>query len=287
MEITGKTKLICLLGSPVEHSLSPQMHNLGFQTLELPYSYMAFDIGVSELPGVLGSFREMGVRGCNLTMPLKNAVVSLCDRLSPAAELSGSVNTLVFEEDGSLSGYTTDGAGFLRALELAGMPYRDEKLVLFGTGGAGKSVLVQAALDGAGEIAVFVRENSSSIPETEELIRKLGEKTGCKIHLHHYGDAALREELKEASLLVNASNVGMMPHEEDCLLPDASFFHENLNVADVIYKPRQTKLLQLAEERGLKTMNGLYMLLYQGAEAFRLWTGKELPVELVKEKYFK
>ncbi|MGP1588629.1 MAG: shikimate dehydrogenase [Oribacterium sp.] len=288
MDITGKTRLICLLGSPVEHSLSPQMHNLAFQTLGLPYSYMAFDLREKALPEVLRAFRSMGVRGCNLTMPLKNAVLPFCDSLSPAAALSGAVNTLVFEPDGSLHGYTTDGAGFLRALTASGIPYRGRKLVLLGTGGAGMAILVQAALSGAGEIAVFVREGSRFRARAEACLRALSARSGTRLSLHFYETAgALAHELETAALLVNASNVGMEPNTEGCLLPDASLLHAGLAVADVIYSPRRTRLLRMAEERGLPCMNGLSMLLYQGAEAFRLWTGEEMPVELIYERYFR
>ncbi len=286
-EITGRTRLVCLLGSPIEHSLSPQMHNTSFQDRGLDYSYMAFEVKEENLSKVIDAFKIMNVRGVNLTMPLKNSIVPLCDRLSPAAELSGAVNTVVFEDDGTMTGHTTDGAGFLLALKEENIEYKGKKIVLFGTGGAGTAILVQAALDGAREISVFIRENSRFRPRTEECIKNLNDRTDCKLSLHFYSDAEMKKELSDADVLINASNVGMSPNEDGCLIPDASFFHEGLAVTDVIYNPKKTKLLKMAEERGLKTMNGMYMLLYQGAEAFKLWTGVDMPVELVKEKYFK
>lgn len=286
MEITGKSKMICLLGDPVEHSLSPQMHNLAFDALGLDYSYLAFQVREPELPQVLTALRSMGVRGANLTMPLKNAALPLCDRLSPAAELSGAVNTLVFEEDGSISGYTTDGAGFFRGLSELGIEYRGKKLTLFGTGGAGMAILIQAALCEVREVAVFVRENTRFLEKTRACIGRLMEKTSCNISLNYYGTERLAAELNNTDILINASNVGMHPDTGACILPDSSMLHEGMAVSDVIYSPRRTRLLTMAEDKGLKTMNGLGMLLYQGAEAFRLWTGEEMPVELVKERYF-
>ena len=285
-EITGHTRMICLLGSPVAHSLSPQMHNLAFETLGLDYRYLAFDVQPAQLSAVVEAFRAMKVRGMNLTMPLKNDIVPLCDRLSPAAEISGAVNTVVFEEDGSLSGHTTDGAGFLRALREDHIDWKGKKLTLFGTGGAGTAILVQAALDGAAEISVFSRFSSRFIDRTRRVVAQLNERTGCRVKLYDYEDSRIRQELGDSALLVNASNVGMAPNVEGCLVKEKSWLPEGLTVTDVIYNPRETRLLQLAREQGLKTMNGMYMLLYQGAESFRLWTGREMPAELVKERYF-
>ena len=155
MEISGRTKMICLLGSPVAHSMSPAMHNEAFAELGLDYRYLAFDVKEGELAGVMDIFRRMGVRGFNLTMPLKTEAVALCDRLSPAAEIAGSVNTVVLEDDGTATGHTTDGIGFTESARQEGVDFRGQKVTLLGTGGAGIAILVQLALDGAREVAVF------------------------------------------------------------------------------------------------------------------------------------
>ena len=160
MNISGHTKMICLLGSPVAHSLSPAMHNEGFKQLDLDYCYLAFDVKEGELKGVLDSFKKMGVRGFNLTMPLKTEAVALCDKLSPAAKIAESVNTVVIENDGTVTGHTTDGIGFTESARQAGVDYIGKKITLLGTGGAGIAVLTQLALDGAGEISVFERAGS-------------------------------------------------------------------------------------------------------------------------------
>lgn len=145
-EISGSTKLIGLLGSPVSHSLSPRIHNSAFRELGLNYVYLAFDVKTEDLTFVLDALRRMGARGLNLTMPLKRSVLPLCDTLSEAAEISESVNTVVFSEDGRMEGHSTDGSGFFRGLESEGISYRGKKLVLLGAGGAGTAILVQAAL---------------------------------------------------------------------------------------------------------------------------------------------
>ena len=293
MNISGHTKMICLLGSPVAHSLSPAMHNEGFKQLDLDYCYLAFDVKEGELSGVLDSFKKMGVRGFNLTMPLKTEAVSLCDRLSTAAKIAESVNTVVIEDDGTVTGHTTDGIGFTESARQAGVDYIGKKITLLGTGGAGIAVLTQLALDGAGEISVFERAGSRFKDRTASTIRKIHESTSCKVTVYDYEDNVMKREISESVLLINATNVGMAPNPEGNLIKDTSWLtdratgmNEKLTVSDVIYNPRKTKLLEMAEECGLNAFNGMYMLLYQGAAAFELWTGKKMPVEIVKEKYF-
>ena len=293
MEISGRTKMICLLGSPVAHSLSPAMHNEGFRQLDLDYSYLAFDIKEGELRKVVESFRLMGVRGFNLTMPLKTEMVGLCDRLSPAAEIAGTVNTVVIDEDGTVTGHTTDGIGFTESARQAGVDFVGKKVTLMGTGGAGIAILVQLALDGAGEITVFERAGSRFRDRTAKVVSALNSRTSCKVKVVDYDDTVLQKEISESALLINATNVGMAPDIGGNLIKDPSWITtrrdgvpKKLAVADVIYNPRKTKLLEMAEECGLNAFNGMYMLLYQGAAAFELWTGQKMPVEIVKEKYF-
>lgn len=284
-EITGHTKLICLLGTPVAHSISPSMHNASFEALDLDYAYLAFDVGTDTLKDTVNTLKNIGARGWNLTMPCKNLMVELCDKLSPAAEISGSVNTVV-NDNGILTGYTTDGIGFLQSAKEAGHNLTGKKIVLLGAGGASTSILVQAALDGASEIVVFSRPGKF-YDRAVGIIETLNQRTNCKVSLHDLADKELlKEELKTSYILINGTSVGMAPDVDNCIIPDASFFHKDLVVADVIYNPRETKLLTMAKEAGCNTFNGMYMLLYQGAEAFRLWTGENMPVELVKERYF-
>lgn len=284
-EITGHTKLICLLGTPVSHSISPSMHNASFKALDLDYAYLAFDVNTDTLKDTVNTLKNIGARGWNLTMPCKNQMADLCDKLSPASEISGSVNTVV-NENGMLTGYTTDGIGFLRSANEAGHDLIGKKIVLLGAGGASTSILVQAALDGAAEIAVFSRPGKF-YDRALGIIETLNAKTNCSCHIHDLAELTLlKEELKNSYILINGTSVGMSPNTNQCIIPDTSFFHKDLVVADVIYNPKETKLLTMAKEAGCDTFNGMYMLLYQGAEAFRLWTNKDMPVKLIKERYF-
>jgi len=284
-QITGHTVLTGLLGSPVSHSISPLMHNEAFLALDLDYRYLAFDVKSDRLSSAVNGLRALGARGFNLTMPHKNAMVALCDELSPAAKIIGAVNTVVIEND-KFIGHTTDGIGFMRALKDDHIDVLGKKMTILGAGGAATSIFVQAALDGVKEISIFSRR-SPFFNRALEIIKTLEEATDCKLQLFDFSDeAVLRKELSESFLLVNATSVGMAPNTEASIITDPSMFHKDLVVSDVIYNPRETALLKLAKEAGCRTQNGLYMLLYQGAEAFKLWTGQEMPVELVKEKFF-
>lgn len=282
--------MICLLGSPVAHSMSPAMHNEAFAELGLDYRYLAFDVKEGELAGVMDSFRRMGVRGFNLTMPLKTEAVALCDRLSPAAEIAGSVNTVVLEDDGTATGHTTDGIGFTESTRQEGVDFRGQKVTLLGTGGAGIAILVQLALDGAREVAVFERASSRFHDRTARVVAELNERTHCHVTVYDYEDAVMQQQIAESCLLINATNVGMAPNTDACIIPDPSWLTKRaaapLVVADVIYNPRKTKLLEMAEACGLKSFNGINMLLYQGASAFELWTGEKMPTEKIKAKFF-
>ena len=268
MHIKGSTQLIALLGSPVAHSISPLMHNEAFQQLGLNYVYLAFDANAEQMPAAVESLRTLHARGFNVTMPGKNIVATLCQELSPADKISGSVNTVVIE-NGMLVGHTTDGIGYFRALQDDGYDIKNQKMTLLGTGGAATSIFVQAALDGMSEISIFNRPGKS-FDHAKEIIQKLNERTSCKINLYDINNTEkLKQEIQESSLLTNATSVGMFPNTEDSLIQESSFFHKDLLVSDVIYNPRETQFLKLAKEFGCKTSNGLHMLLYQGAEAFK------------------
>lgn len=284
-EITGHTRLTGLLGSPVSHSISPMMHNESFKQLDLDYIYLAFDVGAEDMKTAVEGLRTLNVRGFNVTMPGKNVMATLCDKLSPAAEISGAVNTVV-NDNGILTGYTTDGIGYMRAARDAGYDIIGKKMTLLGAGGAATAVLVQAALDGLSEISVFsIRD--AFWDRAVKTVKALNERTSCKVTLYDFDDESiLRREIAESAILTNGTSVGMAPNIDRSIITDISMFHEDLIVSDVIYNPRETKLLKLAKEAGCATFNGLYMLLYQGAEAFRLWTGQDMPVDLIKEKYF-
>lgn len=286
MEISGKTVLTGLLGSPVAHSISPAMHNEAFQELGLDYVYLAFDVGRDGLEDAVRGLRVLGARGFNLTMPLKNDIVALCDELSPAAALSGAVNTVVME-NGKLIGHTTDGIGYMEAAADAGYPLPGKVMTLLGGGGAAVSICTQAALDGLREIRVFNRKGAN-FDRMQVLAEKLCQSTHCLVTVQDLADErALYDSIQTSDILTNSTSVGMAPHEDGCLIRERDVLRSSLIVSDVIYHPEETRMLQMARENGCPAFNGLYMLLYQGAAAFKLWTGQEMPVSLIKERHFR
>ena len=286
--INGHTKLYALIGSPVGHSGSPAMQNYSFEKLGLDCAYLAFDIPLEKTKDALDAFRTLHVGGFNVTMPCKTAVAQLVDRLSPAAEMIGACNTVVVEEDGTMTGHNTDGVGFVRNLKEHGVEIKDKKIVLLGTGGAATAIAVQAALDGVAEIAIFNRKDEfyANGEKTVEKIRKAVPSIK-KVWIEDLdNEEVLTRVIGESDILVNATRAGMSPLENVMPVPE-KVLRPDLAVADVVYNPKETLLVRKAKEAGCKAaVGGSGMLLWQGVAAFELFTGQEMPVEEVKEKFF-
>lgn len=285
--ISGKTGLLGLIGTPVGHSKSPVMYNYSFEKLNLDYAYLAFDITVEKVPDAIAAMRTFKMRGANVTMPCKSEVVKYMDELSPAARIIGAVNTIV-NDNGKLTGHITDGVGFIRNLKEHGVEVKGKKVTIMGAGGAATAIQVQFALDGAREISIFNIKDAfyEKAEKTVENIKK--EVPECVVNLYDLSHTEkLNAEIKSSDILVNATLVGMHPNEGKTVIKDTSVFRKDLVVADVVYNPKKTKLMEDAEAAGCKTVGGLGMLLWQGAEAFKLYTGLEMPVEEVQELYFK
>lgn len=283
MNPTGSTNLICLLGSPVSHSISPAMHNTAFDALGLDFSYMAFDVSKEDLPTAVEGLKKINCCNFNLTMPLKTAIIPLLDEIDEAAELAQSVNTCVCQ-DGKLVGYTTDGIGFLQSMKDCGIKYTGTTITILGAGGAASSIITQAAMEGVEKINIFKRKNGS-FQKVVDFADRLTKSTNCDLFVYDMEDMdILNFSLQESDILINSTNVGM--GDDDRSLVPKEFLHPDLTVCDVIYHPAETRLLKDAKACGCKTMNGKYMLLYQGAAAFKLWTGKDMPIDLIKETCF-
>ena len=283
--ITGHTGLTGLLGSPVSHSISPLMHNEAFRLLGLDYVYLCFDVGTDTLKTAVEGLKTIGIKGFNCTMPDKNLMCELCDELSPAARMIGAVNT-VLNDNGKLIGYNTDGVGYMRSVTDAGFSIIGKKMTLLGAGGAAVSICTQAAIDGVSSIDIYNRPGEN-FNRAVALADTLNKETACQVSVHEIADAtSLNDSISESAILVNGTSLGMAPNTDTCPINDASVFHSGLIVSDIIYNPRETKLLKMAKECNCSGFNGLYMLLYQGAAAFELWTGKGMPVDIIKQKYF-
>ena len=280
--ITGQTELIGLIAYPIRHSNSPRMHNEAFAKLGLDYAYIAFEVDNDTLEDTIKGFKAMKVRGWNVSMPNKTVVHKYLDHLAPAAKICGAVNTVV-NDNGVLTGHITDGIGFMMALKDANIDVIDRKITIVGAGGAGTAIAVQAALDGVMEISIFNHRDDYWV-RAKNIVNTINEQTGCIATLHDLADLDdLKSEMASSFLFINATGIGMKPLEGQTYIPDKSYFHKELNVADVIYAPEQTAMLKMAQEAGCKTMNGSGMMLYQGAAAFKLWTGHDMPIDYIKE----
>ena len=285
MKLDGYTRLAAVVANPIKHSISPFIHNRAFEATATNGAYVAWEIEAGDLAETVANIRHYQMFGINLSMPYKEQVIPYLDELSDEARLIGAVHTVV-NHNGTLIGYNTDGKGFFKSLP--SFTISDKKMTLLGAGGAAKSILAQAILDGVSQISVFVR--SASMEKTRPYLDKLQEQTGFKVDLYALEDLSeLQSRIAESDLLVNATSVGMDGASQP--IPISIVLPERLLVADVIYQPFETPFLKWARNQGNQAINGLGMLLYQAAEAFQLWTGKEMPTaqiwELLKQKYQK
>ena len=283
MKIDGYTRLAAVVANPIKHSISPFIHNTAFEATSTNGVYLAWEVKGTDLAETVANIRRYQMFGINLSMPYKEQVIPYLDQLSEEACLIGAVNTVVNRE-GTLIGYNTDGKGFFKSLP--SFKISGKRMVLLGAGGAAKAILAQAILDGVSQVSVFVR--SASMGKTKPYLEKLQHETGFRVDLFALEDAQeLQENIRKADLLINATSVGMDRASQP--IPTSIVLSEKLLVADVIYQPFETPFLKWAKEQGNEAINGLGMLLYQAAEAFQLWTGKEMPTdqiwELLTQKY--
>jgi shikimate dehydrogenase len=266
-----------VFGDPISHSVSPAMHNAVFSALRMDCIYHAFNVKSEKLEKAILGANAMGFGGLNLTVPLKERALKLdCIKPDPLAESIGAINTVVFGKAGKIIGYNTDGLGAKQALLDAAVEIKGSKIVIAGAGGASRAIVFQLAADGA-DITVINRTEKKAI----ELARDI---SGASLErkIKGAGLLGLKDLLKEADVLINTTTLGMHPNSEDSIAT-AKELHPELTVFDIVYNPLETKLLKEAKSVGAKTVSGISVLVYQGAEAFRLWTGIEPPVEIMKK----
>ena len=266
-----------VFGDPIGHSLSPAMHNAAFSALGMDCIYHAFRVRPEKLEKAILGAEAMGFGGLNLTVPLKEAALKLdCIKPDPLAEKIGAINTVVFEKAGEITGYNTDGLGAKQALLEAAVEIRGSKIVVAGAGGAARAITFQLAADGA-EITIVNRTEEKAIELANDI-----SATVLPGRIKGTGLSGLKDLLREADILINTTTLGMHPNT-DAAIATAEELHPDLTVFDIVYNPLETRLLKEAKAAGAKTVSGILMLVYQGAEAFRLWTETEPPVELMKK----
>lgn len=280
-EISGKTRLAGLYALPARHSFSPIMHTTAFQATGVDAVYLSFDVQTERLGESIQAIRDLEMLGVNLSMPHKMAAINYVDELSQAARLIGAINTIV-NQDGKLIGHITDGIGCMKSLKQNGIEIIGKRMTILGAGGAATAIITQAAIDGVKAIDVF-NIKDDFYQKIEPKLAIIAEETNCQIQLHDLADEQqLSDSLSASSLLVNGTSIGMAPNTDQMPLPDATLLRKDLPVFDVIYHPGETKLLKAAKAIGATAVNGLGMLLFQGAASFELWTGKEMPVDQIQ-----
>lgn len=271
--ITSKTQLVGLLGHPVSHSQSPLMHNTAFLEKSLPFAYAAFDVEPSGLDDAVAGIRALGLKGVNVTIPHKVAIMPLLDEIDPLAKRIGAVNTVV-NDNGRLVGYNTDGMGYVRSLiEETGLELDQQIVTMLGAGGAAKAVAFTLAEKGVKEIRIINRS-----PERAAL---LAEHVGTIVPTRVVEQADGKDAIKDATLLINTTSIGMYPHVGEMpVLPE--WLHDQLIVSDLIYNPLETRLLREARAIGARVHSGVGMFVNQGALAYELWTGETAPSETMR-----
>lgn len=280
INISGKTKICALIGDPVEHTMSPVMHNTAFARLGLDYAYLPFRVRPAQLARAVAGFRALNVRGFNVTIPHKVAVLPLLDGLDPLAEKIGAVNTVV-NMDGKLWGYNTDAEGFFKALLEQGIEPEGKKVVVLGAGGASRAISYILAQNGA---RLTILNRQEEFAWAENIAAMIKRDLGQEVRVMELSKIAAG--LQDAAILVNATSVGMSPHTDKSPVP-SGLLGKIPAVFDIVYNPIETRLLREAKAAGAGTIGGVDMLAWQGALAFEKWTGREAPVALMRREAIK
>ncbi|MDD2496084.1 MAG: shikimate dehydrogenase [Tissierellia bacterium] len=281
--IQGTTRLLGLIGYPSKHSKSPQMHNKSFEALGLDYVYLAFEVQDGHIKEALDSLKTLNAIGGNITMPHKTKIVEYLDDISPDAKIIGSINTIKIDENKKITGYNTDGKGLVKALQENDVKFKGKKVVIAGAGGAARAVATQLAYDGVVEIVLFNRTLEKAKIITDNINVNI---TSCKATAKYMNEADLVNEIKDAAVLINCTSLGMKSTIDQSIISSPAQLPKDIFIADIIYDPDQTRLLKIAKEAGCRYMNGLMMLIWQGAISFKIWTGVDMPVDLIKNEIF-
>ncbi|WP_019228068.1 shikimate dehydrogenase [Sedimentibacter sp. B4] len=276
MIISTKTKLLGLLGYPLGHSLSPIMHNTAFESLGLGKIYIPIEVLPENLETVVRGMAKMNFEGFNVTIPHKIEIMKYLDEIDEYAKCIGAVNTVVVHE-GTLKGYNTDGMGFLKSFEEStGTKINGKNVFILGSGGASRAISMTLALKKANKIFICNRTYEKAVSLADDINKQTGaDSVAVK---HEYDE--MKKAIADCQVLINTTSVGMSPDIDSSPL-DRELLNPSLTVCDAVYNPRKTRLLKDAEEMGCTTVEGLKMLVNQGAEAFEIWTGIKAPAELM------
>jgi shikimate dehydrogenase len=275
MEISGKTRVFAVIGDPIEHTLSPTMHNAAFEHLKLDFVFLAFRVPPDQLENAIRGVRALRIRGLNVTMPHKNAVTEFLDEADAAVKFLRAANTIL-NQAGRLRGFNTDGVGALKALRNNGVNLAGKKVLLLGAGGAAKAIAFSLAKEVC-ELCILNRDGAKA----RELASVL-EPFGKGIVGGELSPTRIQEELRDSDVLINATSVGMAPYASESLVKP-EWLKQDLSVMDIVYDPVETSLVRNARAAGAKVISGVEMLLFQGAASFEIWMGRQAPVKVMRE----
>jgi len=276
LQISGKTKLVGVMGDPIEHSVSPAMHNMAFNAMELDYVYVPFKVKKADLTKAVQAVRALNIRGLNVTIPHKVEIIPLLDDIDSLAREIGAVNVLV-NNDGILKGYNTDAEGFLHVLLEHGVEPEGQNVVILGAGGAARAIAFTLAGRGANLIIL-----NRTPANAAKCAADVSNATGQTVEVLALDAKNLSDAMDRGHILVNTTSVGMFPEKNDALV-SSNLIRPHFIVADIVYNPYKTRLLAEAEKAGARTINGLEMLIWQGALAFEKWTGKKAPLNVMRK----
>lgn len=276
--ITGKTRVVGIFGNPIEQTMSPYMHNAAFEALSLPWCYLPFNINHSDLEASVRSIIPLGINGVNITIPFKMKVIPFLDKLDRHAGLIGAVNTIEVSE-GKLIGHNTDGSGFIKAFnEEIDLPISGRRFLIIGAGGAARAAVFALAEEGAGEIIIINRTIEKGKVLADDMRKTF---LSLKISVMEFNTYGMNNLITDGDVIINTTSVGMKSSDPLIIPPD--ILKPSMVVCDLIYNPPETPLLRGARKAGIRFMNGLGMLLYQGALSFEIWTGLKAPVGVMRE----
>jgi len=277
MKLNGTTKIFAIIGYPISHSASPQMHNLAYIKSNINAIYIPFQVHPDQIKEALQSIKTLNISGINVTIPHKESVIPYLDMLDPFAKKVKAVNTIILKKN-KLKGFNTDGPGFILDLEKrCNFNPARKKIVIFGAGGSAKSIAFACAEKKPAQISIINR----TLSRAEELLSSLQKHTNTPIQIIKENQRS--QTIKDSDLIINTTSLGLTPNIKDSPLTDFSSISAHHICYDIIYTPSQTRFLREASKKGAKTFNGFGMLAYQGALAFKLMTGKTIDIETMKE----
>jgi shikimate dehydrogenase len=297
--INGSTKVVGVIGNPIKHTFSPMMFNSAFKSMNMNYVYVPFNVEKKVLSNAIKGAKALGVKGLNVTIPHKQDVINEVDKLDMMAKLIGAVNTIDFKE-GISKGYNTDCVGAVRAIkEITSL--KDKNVVIVGTGGAARAIAFQIAIEGINRLDIVNRNPKKAetlINDMKTLLSKdhvnNSKSFDANLDLSHIdlkfqssGLDKLPEYLKNADILIDTTPIGMHPNIDEKPVATSEVMHSDLIVNDIVYNPTETTLIKEAKIANATTISGIKLLLYQGVESFKIWTGKEAPIAVMEEALLK